>query len=79
MSEQVVFETQSERNAAAVLEQIDGQCSCQPYVDVFTFPMWRKQGFHVVRGETSHIRVTTYREIKTGEVDEKNGKEKTSF
>jgi len=34
-------------------------CSCQPYVDWFTYKRWRAQGFQVQKGEHG-IKLTTY-------------------
>lgn len=34
-------------------------CSCQPYVDWFTYRRWQAQGFQVQRGERG-FKLTTY-------------------
>lgn len=60
-------------NAAIVLDALDGKCECQPYKDVFTFPGWKEQGFHVKRGEKSCAHITVY---KTFEVEDDDGKKR---
>lgn len=62
---------QSLINTADVLSQIDGACECQPYQDVFTYHGWKAQGYHVRKGESSHIKVCVF---QTSEIKDDNGK-----
>ena len=83
MTEQINFDHgYSAANAAAVLAELDGQCNCQPYQDVFTFQGWKKMGFNVIKGQTCHIRVTVFKTSQkkddAGKVTETKSWPKTS-
>lgn len=58
--EAVQFSTHSPENIATILDSLT--CSCQPYIDTFTFVRWKAQGRFVRRGERG-IRVAGFRPI----------------
>lgn len=69
-----VFEAGESLIHTAILSQIahDKGCSCQPYIDWFTYNRWNAQGFQVQKGEHG-IKLTTYVPV----TEKKDGKETT--
>lgn len=56
-------------NIAIVLADLKGKCECQPYEDVFTFEGWKKQGYHVAKGQKSCSKISTFKNVQKADED----------
>ena len=58
----ITFEHGRSVHSEALIEEVF-DCGCQPYEDVFTYQMWKKQGKQVQKGEKG-FKLATYKKVE---------------